>query len=504
MLLGCASAPPTPAPASPTVMAPTPTATPTQSPSPTVEPTISPTQTPTQAPTPTDTPDPTPTEVPSTPTPAPDQGLVVSEDEIARHLDALAQIATQNGGLRAAGLPGYDASVEYVAAELGSLGYSVRTHSFEFPFFDEAAPVTLAVGESSWSGGGWLHAMLYSAPGDVSGVLETVSLDGPFSTGTGGCEASDWSGFSSGHVAVLASGPCFRRQQIENAQQAGASAVISIYPNWEAGQTRRPTLLFPDGITIPAMVAGREPALALLDAAETGESAQLVVETISEQRTIDNVIAELPGTTDQILFLGGHLDSVLDGPGLNDNGSGVATLLALAAAVSDRSAVSQPTQTLRFGFWGAEEFGDIGSGEYVQQLSADEIDRISAYLNLDMVGSPNAARFVYDDALAAPGSDELAAALLAALDELDAPGERLDIGASSDHFSFGQAGIPTGGVFSGLAPLSDAQALLFDGEAGLPADPCYHLACDGRANIKMSAAVMLGQAVANVVEDLAY
>ena len=68
-------------------------------------------------------------------------------------------------------------------------------------------------------------------------------------------------------------------------------------------------------------------------------------------------------------MLGGHLDSVLGGPGLNDNGSGVATLLALAESVA---AGEQPQATVRFGFWGAEEFGDIGSGEYVASLSEAE------------------------------------------------------------------------------------------------------------------------------------
>jgi Zn-dependent M28 family amino/carboxypeptidase len=179
----------------------------------------------------------------------------------------------------------------------------------------------------------------------------------------------------------------------------------------------------------------------------------------------------------------------------------VATLLAIAQEVRNEP---QPEQSIRFGFWGAEEFGDVGSGVYVERLSADEIGRISAYLNLDMVGSPNAARFVYDDALAAAGSEQLTAALLAELEELGAPAETFDVGASSDHFSFGQAGIPTGGVFSGLAPLTEGQARLFGGEAGLPADPCYHLPCDTRQNIKMSAAVTLGQAVANVLTDLAY
>ena len=80
-------------------------------------------------------------------------------------------------------------------------------------------------------------------------------------------------------------------------------------------------------------------------------------------------------------MLGGHLDSVLAGPGINDNGSGTATLLALAAAVKGQPT---PTTNIRFGFWAAEELGDIGSRQYVQGLSSSDLLNIRGYLNLDM------------------------------------------------------------------------------------------------------------------------
>src|SRR6516164_10436437 len=60
-----------------------------------------------------------------------------------RHLRALQDIATANGGNRAAGTPGYDRSAEYVAARLKEAGYVVRLEEFEFPFFEERAPPVL-------------------------------------------------------------------------------------------------------------------------------------------------------------------------------------------------------------------------------------------------------------------------------------------------------------------------------------------------------------------------
>ena len=51
---------------------------------------------------------------------------------------------------------------------------------------------------------------------------------------------------------------------------------------------------------------------------------------------------------------------------------------------------------LRFAFWGAEEIGLVGSRDYVDGLSRAERDRIAAYINLDMVGTPGAEPAVYD------------------------------------------------------------------------------------------------------------
>jgi Zn-dependent M28 family amino/carboxypeptidase len=319
---------------------------------------------------------------------------------------------------------------------------------------------------------------------------------------TGGCDAANWAQFVPGHIAVIESGPCFRLDQVLNAQNAGAIGLISLYPHWLGNQTRRPTLIDPGAVTIPAIVAGGEPTAAILAALAAGGSAQVHVAVETHPVTIDNVIAEIRGASDEVVMLGGHLDSVLDGPGINDNGSGVATLLSLARSVSEQP--QPPPRTIRFAFWGAEEFGEFGSAAYVAGLDAAQRSRIHAYLNLDMVASPNAGRFVYDEPDASPGSDELRDALMTALSEAGTAGAPISVGGASDHFSFQQAGIPIGGVFSGLNPLLPEQAALFNALPTEPADPCYHLACDTRENVNLGSAVTLGNAVANVVQDIAF
>ena len=143
---------------------------------------------------------------------------------------------------------------------------------------------------------------------------------------------------------------------------------------------------------------------------------------------------------------GGHLDSVPEGPGLNDNGSGVAAVLEIAEELGGRRVAAGTA--LRFGFWGAEELGLVGSRQYVDGLSRAERSRIAAYINLDMVGTPGAEPAVYD------GDATIAAALRRGLGA-DAP--RRDLGNASDHAPFAAAGIPVGGIYTGL-------------------DDCYHRA----------------------------
>jgi Zn-dependent M28 family amino/carboxypeptidase len=107
------------------------------------------------------------------------------------------------------------------------------------------------------------------------------------------------------------------------------------------------------------------------------------------------VIAETAaGGGDRVVMAGGHLDSVPAGPGINDNGSGTAALLEIADALGGRARGAR----IRLAFWGAEELGLIGSRRYVRRLTPEQRDAIAAYLNLDMVGSPEPAHGVYSDA----------------------------------------------------------------------------------------------------------
>ena len=155
-------------------------------------------------------------------------------------------------------------------------------------------------------------------------------------------------------------------------------------------------------------------------------------------------------------------------------------------------------------FWAGEEYGLYGSRAYVTSLSPDEVSALAGYLNLDMLGSLNAVPFVYDDGQAAPGSEQITEFLVQALEAAGTGAERMDLGGSSDHFSFEQAGIPTGGIFSGATELkTDAEASEFGGQADQPLDACYHLACDTPENVDSQQVATFAEAAAAAAVALA-
>ncbi|ADD41307.1 M28 family peptidase [Stackebrandtia nassauensis] len=171
-----------------------------------------------------------------------------------------------------------------------------------------------------------------------------------------------------------------------------------------------------------------------------------------------NVIAEWPvGNPNDVVFLGAHLDGVRAGAGINDNGSGSSAVLETALAVARDNA--QPTKRLRFGWWGAEENGLIGSAYYTRNLPSSERAKIDAYLNFDMVGQRDTTRWgIYVD------SPTLGATFKQYFDSKGIATRSIDISGRSDHASFARYGIPVSGISSG-------------------SDPCYHSRCDTIANI---------------------
>ncbi|MFE5211104.1 M28 family metallopeptidase [Streptomyces sp. NPDC056600] len=210
-----------------------------------------------------------------------------------------------------------------------------------------------------------------------------------------------------------------------------------------------------------------------------------------------NLIADWPGgDTSQVLMAGAHLDSVSSGAGINDNGSGSAGVLETALAVS--RAQLQPTKHLRFAWWGAEELGMVGSKYYVNSLTSTDRSRITGYLNLDMIASPNPGYFVYDDDATLEKVFKDWYAGIGVPTEIETEGD-----GRSDHAPFKSAGIPVGGLFTGASSVkTSAQATKWGGTAGQAFDRCYHSSCDSTTNINDTALDRNTDALANAVWTL--
>ena len=226
-----------------------------------------------------------------------------------------------------------------------------------------------------------------------------------------------------------------------------------------------------------------------------------------------NLIADWPGgdTTDT-LMIGGHLDSVTAGPGINDNGSGSATILEVA----EQMAKVKPVNKVRFAWWGAEELGLLGAEHYVEKLSEAERKKIGLYLNFDMVGSPNYVRFVYDGDNSRYGTDDGAATGpkgSAAIEDLfhdyfatvGLASEETPFSGRSDYGPFIAVGIPSGGLFTGAEDVKNQeQAWIFGGQAGVAYDKCYHKDCDDISNISVKAIDEMSDAVAHSILTYAF
>jgi aminopeptidase S len=200
-----------------------------------------------------------------------------------------------------------------------------------------------------------------------------------------------------------------------------------------------------------------------------------------------NLIAEWPrGDANNVVMAGSHLDSVAAGPGINDNGSGSAGLLEVALTIARENYT--PDKRIRFGWWGAEERGLVGSTFYVNNLPSADRTKLKAYLNFDMIGSPNPGYFVYSASGQPSGSLALQQLLEAPFATMGVPTELTSVGGRSDHAAFANIGIPVGGLFTGAeVTKTAAQAQKWGGTSGQAFDRCYHASCDTTSNLNVTA-----------------
>jgi aminopeptidase Y len=295
---------------------------------------------------------------------------------------------------------------------------------------------------------------------------------------------------------------CEFHVKAENAAAAGAAAVIIFNRSDQTGLVGG-TLLSGYSGGIPVVGATFDRGL------EWAMTPGLVmrVSTTGEKRSfqVHSVIAENNlGDANNVVMLGGHLDSVVGGPGINDNGSGAAALLETALQMSG----VKTRNRVRFAFWAAHEFGNLGSNTYLSNLTQAQLDAIVLYIDVVSIGSPNYVHFVLDgdgsDGEAGPaGSGSVEQYLKAFYTSRGLPTVPLRLPFFSNVLSFVDAGIASGAIYGGSVGIkTPEETLLFGGTAGDPYDPCYHLPCDTYANPSMAALDVNSDAVAYAVLGL--
>ncbi|MFE5409941.1 M20/M25/M40 family metallo-hydrolase [Microbacterium sp. NPDC056569] len=424
----------------------------------------------------------------------------VTLEGVMSHLEAFQAIADQYGD-RAAGRPGYRASVDYVVGELTAAGYTPTVQEFTFPYFEENSELarlspnahTFVEGtdflRSAWDIGA-------IPEGTATGQLVLVDLvlpPTPAPSSTSGCEPADFAGFPAGGIALMQRGTCGFNVKVLNAQNAGASAAV-IMNEGQPGRTGLLNMIGDSaGITIPSVFTTFDAGVDL--ASTPGATVTVTVDFTSEPRLAWNVLAETAtGNDDNTVMAGAHLDSVQDGAGINDNGSGSAALLETAIQMQK----TKPNNTVRFAWWGAEEEGLLGSEHYVENLSDEEVADIALYLNFDMIASPNYTFGIYDgdeSDFVAPvdvpeGSAQIEDVFEAFYDGRGEPYKGTEFSGRSDYGPFIAVGIPAGGLFTGAeVPKTADEAALWGGVPGAQLDPCYHEFCDNLAGEGQDAAL---------------
>jgi Zn-dependent M28 family amino/carboxypeptidase len=364
----------------------------------------------------------------------------------------------------------------------------------------------------------------------VSGAVNSFSIDGQAINGTlfeysnstagvvtaplvavsnFGCEASDYPADLSGNIALISRGSC--DFGLKSALAGGAGAVAAVIYN-NVAATVSGTLGPPPREEGPyvatvgiSLAQGQTYVSQLSSGAEV--TASLDVLTDIQIVTTNNVLATSKcGDKNNQLALGAHTDSVGAGPGINDDGSGTVGILNVAKALAKYNVKNAVT----FGFWSGEESGLLGSTYFVETLSPEEALKIRAYLNFDMIASPNFVHQIYDGdgsayGLTGPdGSDDIEEFFEKYFVRAGVPSNATEFNGRSDYGPFLDANIPAGGTTTGADEVkTEEEQKIWGGVAGEILDQNYHQAGDTVANLNVDAWLLHARGIAAAVAKYA-
>ena len=301
-----------------------------------------------------------------------------------------------------------------------------------------------------------------------------------------GCDESDYPKDVKGNIAFILRGTCPFGTKSANAGKAGAIAAV-VY-NYEKGEVHG-TLGTPSPDHIASFGLGGDEGKAVAKKIKDGEEVDAIAYIDAEVKTIQttNIIAQTRGgDPENCVMLGGHSDSVAEGPGINDDGSGSISVLEVAVQLTKY----RVNNCVRFAWWAAEEEGLLGSDHYVSVLSEEENQKIRLFMDYDMMASPNFAYQIYNATNAAnpKGSEELRNLYVDWYEEQGLNYTFIPFDGRSDYDGFIRGGIPAGGIATGAEGVkTEREAEMFGGVAGEWYDKNYHQIGDDLTNVNYTA-----------------
>lgn len=281
-----------------------------------------------------------------------------------------------------------------------------------------------------------------------------------------------------------------RSEKASLALKAGAASIIFV--NQVDGHVLLTGTASIDGalIPVPAACIATEDGAMLRNRLASGAAltARLEMRNQSERVQARNIIAEIRGSTrpEEVLLVGGHLDSWDLATGATDNGLGAFSILDMARLLQNMP--FKPERTIRFVLFMGEEQGLLGSRALVESyVSSGELERVRCMINLDMSGNPQGFGVGGPAGWADMIGDQCS--VIRQLDTAAFEGKRIEeIWLHSDHQPFLLKGVPV------IYPLSDLGKHIYG---------CYHSSCDDihlvepsamTNNVRFVGALLLGLA----------
>ncbi len=451
----------------------------------------------------------------------------ITTDALFDHVQTFEDISLSHDLSRNSVSPGYARSMNYIEDVLADSGLLISEQEFEYRVFMETETATLEMmspKHETFGRGKDFYTMTYSGIGRASGEIAFVKPmfppgDEP-DTSSDGCESADFDHVDlTGKIAVIQRGTCEFIIKAYNAELRGAVAVL-IFNEGQEDRTGPIVGTLGEHFKMDIPVLGISYAFGeeLYDLAASGErpSLEVSVKGINTTAQACNLFAETPyGNEKQVVMMGAHLDSVIQGPGINDNASGAAAILEIAYQTGIRPYI--PENKIRFAWWAAEEEGCIGSYHYLDAIEPGDMRNIALYLNFDSIASHNFVRGVEDGDLSntlmdprnvyletPDGCGAVEQVFLEYFASKRLPVKPTPLTGFTDYQPFAEYGIPFGGLFTGLGGVkTEEEAARFGGVAGRPYDSCYHTPCDTVINLNFDIFLQNAKAAAHAMQTFA-